>query len=49
MFLTKEPRTYDAEKIASSKNGTGKTRYLHVEGRNCTVITQPIQNSFKTD
>jgi hypothetical protein len=48
-FLTKEPRTYNSEKIASSTNGTGKTGYLHAEGWNSTVITQPIQNSFKPD
>jgi hypothetical protein len=30
--LTKEPRTYNAENIASSTNGTGKTGYIHAEG-----------------
>jgi hypothetical protein len=48
-FLTKDPRTYNAEKIVSSTNRTGNTRYLHAEGSNSTVLTQPIQNSFKTD
>jgi hypothetical protein len=30
-FLTKEPKTYDGEKTASSTNVTVKTEYLHVE------------------
>jgi hypothetical protein len=30
-FLTKAPKTYNGEKIASSTNLVGKTRYLHAE------------------
>ena len=31
LSLTKEPRTYNEEKIASSISGTGKTGQLHVK------------------
>jgi hypothetical protein len=33
-FLTKEPKTYNGEKTASSTNGIGKTGYLYVEDWN---------------
>jgi hypothetical protein len=31
LFLTKLPKTYDAEKTASSKNVSGKSGYLPIE------------------
>jgi hypothetical protein len=47
-FLTKEPKTYNAERTASLTHGCENTGYLHAEGRNCPVITPPIQMSFQS-
>ena len=36
--MTKEPRTYNGERIVSSANGVGKTGYPHAKEKNWTPI-----------
>ena len=47
LFLTKEGRIYNGAKIASSKNGTGKTGQLHVQNVTKNEIRTLPNNTHK--
>ena len=48
-FLTKEERTYNGPKTASSINGAGKTGQLHVKEQNRTLPNTIHKDKLKMD
>ena len=49
LFLTKEARIYNRAKTASSINGAGKTRQLHVKNAIRTLPNTIHKDKFKMD
>jgi hypothetical protein len=47
-YSTKEPKTHNGEKTASSINAGGKTGYPHIEDWNQIPVFQPVSKSTQS-